>query len=219
MGVNRSGYYKWKVRQGKPNRYEADRTVLTELLEKEHARRPSLGYHRLAHNIFQETGWVFSDNLAHKCCKAAGIHSKARKYCYKKPGEESEKFENLVHGCWNATAPMQIVVSDMTVLKNKGKPFEWTILLDTFNNEILAHSISAIPGDNKPYYCCLEVLKRLAGKNKEQTPPVVFHSDQGAVYSSRAFGQAHDQYNTLLVPCHEGGLPQITPLLRRSTAG
>ena len=96
MGINRSGYYKWKARQGKLNRYEQDRIVLTELLHEEHGRHPSLGYHRLARNIFRNTGWVFSDNLAHKCCKAAGIRSEARKCRYKSPGEESIKFENLV---------------------------------------------------------------------------------------------------------------------------
>ena len=98
MGINRSGYYKWKARQGQLNRYEQDRIVLTELLHEEHKRHPSLGYHRLARNIFHNTGWVFSDNLAHKCCKEAGIRSKARKRRYKSPGEESIKFENLVKG-------------------------------------------------------------------------------------------------------------------------
>ena len=38
MGINRSGYYKWKARQGKLNRYEQDRIVLTELLHEEHRR-------------------------------------------------------------------------------------------------------------------------------------------------------------------------------------
>ena len=32
MGVSKSGYYKWKNRQGKPNRYEQDRQLLTKLL-------------------------------------------------------------------------------------------------------------------------------------------------------------------------------------------
>lgn len=100
MGINRSGYYKWKSRQGKLNRYEQDRILLTQLLHEEHELHPSLGYHRLARNIFHNTGWVFSDNLAHKCCKAAGIRSKARKCRYRPPGEESIKNENLVKGHW-----------------------------------------------------------------------------------------------------------------------
>ncbi len=104
---------------------------------------------------------------------------------------------------------MQIVTSDMTVLKNKGRSFEWTILLDPFNNEILAHSVSAIPGDNN--YRCLETLKSLAGKTTEQTP-VVFHTDQGAVYSSRAFCQAHNPYNILRSMSREG-TPADNPII------
>ena len=53
---------------------------MTELLSEAHEAHPSHGYHRLARDVFRQTGWIFSDNLAHKCCKAAGIHSRARKY-------------------------------------------------------------------------------------------------------------------------------------------
>jgi len=35
MDVNRSGYYKWRKRKGKPNRYEQDRILLTQLFVKE----------------------------------------------------------------------------------------------------------------------------------------------------------------------------------------
>lgn len=140
MGVSKSGYYKWKNRQGTLTQYEQDRLLLTNFLNEQHRKPPSHGYHMLADDVFQETGWVFSHNLAHKCSKEAGIRSKARKYRYKKKqGEEHSKFPNMVNGNWNAVRPIQIVVSDMTVLKNNGRNWEWTLLVDTFNNEILAH--------------------------------------------------------------------------------
>ena len=199
MGVSKSGYYKWKNRQGTLNRYEWDRQLLTKLLSEQHKKHPSYGYHMLADAVFQSTGWIFSHNLAHKCCKEAGIHSKARKYRYKKKEtEDAVKFTNEVNGNWNATRPVQIVVSDMTIFKNKGRNWEWTLLVDTFNNEILAHQATPVQGNTKPYYHCLEVLKKLAGKKKEeQTPQVVLHTDQGSVYSSQAFRQAHEHYNIL----------------------
>lgn len=212
MGLNRSGYYKWKSRQGTINRYEQDRILLTELLQKAHEKHPSHGYHRLANDVFQETGWVFSHRLAHQCCKSAGIRSKARKYRYRPPGEESIKFSNEVHGCWNATAPLQIVVSDMTAFRACGTEWEWTILLDTFNNEILAHSVTSTKGSNKPYYHCLDVLKQLMDKREEQTSQVVFHTDQGAVYSSQAFCQAHNDYN-ILRSMSRVGTPTDNPII------
>ena len=212
MGLNRSGYYKWRARQGQMNRYEKDRLLLTELLQKAHEKHPSHGYHRLANDVFQETGWVFSHHLAHQCCKAAGICSKARKYRYKPPGEESMKFPNEVQGHWNAAAPLQIVVSDMTEFRVNGIEWEWTILLDTFNNEILAHSVTSTKGSNKPYYHCLDVLKQLAGKREEQTPQVVFHTDQGSVYSSQAFCHAHNDYN-ILRSMSRAGTPTDNPII------
>ncbi|WP_252238034.1 hypothetical protein [Clostridium sp. VAP51] len=79
--------------------------------------------------IRTSTGWLFSDNLAHKCCKNAAIRSNARKtYNYRKPGHENVHFKNEVAGKWNAKEPLQIVVSDMTVLKHRGKNYEWTYI-------------------------------------------------------------------------------------------
>ena len=65
---------------------------------------------------------------------------------------------------------------------------------------------------NKPYYDCLAVLNRLAGKKEEQKPQVVFHTDQGAVYSSKAFCQAHIQYY-ILRSMSRGGTPTDNPII------
>ena len=212
MEINRSGYYKWINRKGKLNCYEQDRLVLTKLLQEEHQKHKVMGYHALAKNVRKDTGRVFSDNLAHKCCKAANILSKARPRKYRKPGEESLKYENLVQGQWGATKPLELVVSDMTGISHRGKQYEWTLFLDTYNNEIIAQSLSSQRGDNKPYYTCLEVLKRKVGKKKEKTAPVVLHTDQGAVYSSRAFGQAHKDYS-IIRSMSRAGTPTDNPIM------
>lgn len=212
MGINRSGYYKWKKRKGILNRYEQRRSVLVSLLRKAHSKHPSYGYRRLAKSISNLTDFKFSDNLVHKCCMLDGIHSKARKCTCKKYGHESLKFPNKVKGNWNAERPLQIVVSDMTMFKNKGRRWEWTILLDTFNNEILAHQATPIVGSSKPYYYCLDQLKQLIRKREEQTVPVVFHTDQGSVYSSRAFCQAHKDYN-IIRSMSRGGTPTDNPII------
>ena len=196
MDINRSGYYKWAARKGTKNRYEQDRDILTNLLEEAHEKHRSYGYHKLAKIVRNETGWLFSDNLAHKCCKYAGIRARVSHYNWKRPnlGQESKKFPNIVRGHWNANAPMRIIVSDMTMIKYKGKRYEWTYLLDTFNNEIISSHISGIPGDRRPYFQC---LNDLIERTKEQTHPVILHTDQGSVYSSAAFCNAHKDYNII----------------------
>ena len=133
-----------------------------------------------------------SDNLAHKCCKFAKIRSQAKHYKYRKPGDEHLEFNNIIKGNWNATKPLEIVCSDMTCLFSKGKRYEWTYILDTYNNEIIASSLSEKEGDAKPYFDCLEQLKQ---KIKEKAEPIILHTDQGSVYSSKAFFYAHQNYN------------------------
>lgn len=213
LDISRSGYYRWKANQNIKNRYEKDRDLLTELLQEAHRKHPSYGYHRLAISVAKETGWIFSHNLAHKCCKQAGIYSNARKYRkYKRPGDESTKFRNIVNGKWHVDEPLKLVTSDMTMFKNKGKWYEWTLLVDVYNNEILAHSLTNRQGYNKPYYDCLEVLTEIAGLKKEQTSPITFHTDQGAVYSSSAFYKAHEQYN-IIRSMSRGGTPTDNPVI------
>jgi len=56
------------------------------------------------------------------------------------------------------------------MFKNKGKWYEWTLLVDVFNNEILAHSVTDRPGYNKPYYDFLDEQKDLKELKKSITP-------------------------------------------------
>ena len=211
MDINRSGYYKWAARKGTKNRYEQDRDILTDLLEEAHEKHRSYGYHKLAKIVRNETGWLFSDNLAHKCCKYAGIRARVSHYNWKRPnlGQESKKFPNIVRGHWNVNAPMRIIVSDMTMIKYKGKRYEWTYLLDTFNNEIISSHISGIPGDRRPYFQC---LNDLIERTKEQTHPVILHTDQGSVYSSAAFFDAHKNCN-IIRSMSRAGTPTDNPVI------
>lgn len=211
MGVNRSGYYKWKARQGNKNVYEKNREDLTALLQEAHEKHRSYGYHRLAAIIRKETGWIFSDNLAHKCCKFAGIRAIVRHYNWSKPlmGQEHKLFPNLIRGKWNASKPLKIVVSDMTIIRHKGIKYEWTYILDTFNNEIISSHLSDIPGDRRPYFKCLSDLKE---RIKEQKEPVILHTDQGSIYSSKAFNDAHEKYN-IVRSMSRAGKPTDNPVI------
>lgn len=211
MHVNRSGYYKWKARQGSKNRYEINRNHLTQLLWEAHEKHRSYGYHRLATVIRNETGWLFSDNLAHKCCKHAGIKARVNHYNWKKTlmGKEHKIHPNIIRGKWNASKPMEIIASDMTMIRHNGVKYEWTYMLDTFNNEIISSHISDVPGDRRPYFNC---LSDLIEKTKEQKEPVILHTDQGSIYSSKAFNDAHKKYN-IIHSMSRAGKPTDNPVI------
>lgn len=59
--------------------------LLTEFILERHQKHKVWGYHSIATSIQNDTGWKVSDNLVHKCCKAAGVKSKAKRYKYQSP--------------------------------------------------------------------------------------------------------------------------------------
>ena len=90
---------------------------------------------------------------------------------------------------------MQCVVSDMTAFYVKGIYYELTIYMDLWNNEILSHSLSSKRGDRMTYISGLESLIEL----KKQYPEffTILHSDQGSVYTSKAFNELLPAYNII----------------------
>lgn len=183
-------------RYGKLNRYEQNRNDLLSHIHHFHSEHPSYGYRDIASKIREKMGWMVSDLYVHRGCKYARVRSQAKHYAWKKSGEEHIIYKNIVNGNWNAQRPLEILCSDMTMLKHRGITYEWTYILDTFNNAIIASSFSAIKGDNHTYHDCLTQLLKLI-KKEEQTEPIIFHSDQGAVYSSLCFTEAHKNYNII----------------------
>jgi transposase InsO family protein len=209
MSVNRSGYYRWLNRD--INNYERNRNDLAVQIKQEHARHPSYGYHALAKVIRDKTGWVFSDNLCHKVCKYEGIRSMCRHYRWKKQGEQHIVYGNKIKGNWNTTGPLQKIVSDMTVIRHRGRYYEWTFFLDAYNNAIIASGISSRWGDPKPYYNCRDQLLSLL-KKEGITEPVYFHTDQGTVYSSASFNQALLNSN-IIRSMSRSGTPTDNPII------
>ena len=89
--------------------------------------------------------------------------------------------------------PLQCVVSDMTAFYVKGIYYELTLYMDLWNNEILAHALSSRRGDRMTYLSGLDDLIGL----KKQYPQyeMILHSDQGAVYASKAFNELLPMYS------------------------
>lgn len=209
--MSRSGYYKWLNRLGTLNRHEQNRTDLIELIKTIHSEHPSYGYRDITSRILTQSGWKLSALTVHKACKGMGTKSQAKHYQWKKVGEEHLLYKNIIQGHWNAKAPLEIVVTDMTFLRHRGIAYEWTYILDTYSNSIIASSISAKRGDARPYYNCLNQLFSLI-KKEEYQEPIIFHSDQGSVYSSKGFQEAHKNYN-IIRSMSRSGTPTDNPII------
>ncbi len=117
-----------------------------------------------------------------------------RNYKYRKPGEESIKYPNFVKGNWNVVRSLELIVTDMTRIKYRGNLYDIVLCMDAFNIQILAYAYTKKHNSIKPYYDGLSViLNKTKGINYSTT----LHSDQGVVYSSMAFTNAHKDYNII----------------------
>lgn len=195
MNVSRSGYYKWLNRKGTINNYKKNRLALAEEIKRIHKHHSTYGYRSIAQNIRNNTGWIFSDNLCHKVCKCLNIRSKARK-TYIPRGLESVTYPNIVNGNFKTTRPFEIVVSDTTLIHCNGRNYDWTFYLDVFNNEIVGSDVSISKhgaGVENHFKACKDFLETKIKRGYKDLE-TIFHTDQGIIYSSKAFNKLWDNY-------------------------
>ena len=80
----------------------------------------------------------------------------------------------------------QVIVSDMTVFKVWYFYIEVTFYFDVFTKQILTFKIAEKRGDRRQYIDGLKDVVELLKGNKE---PTIIHTDQGSVYSSKAYNE------------------------------
>lgn len=189
----RSSFYNWRKKLNNPS--EKIRNLLSNitLFAEYHKQYPSHGYRWLNAKIRLDTGLVMSDPYAHKCCKIAEIKSQSKHYAYKKPGEPGHIYPNLLLSGLNIDGPLQCIVSDMTAFYVHGVYYELTLYMDLWNNELIAHALSAKRGDRMTYISGLNDVLELKAKYPELK--TVLHSDQGSVYTSKAFNELLPMYS------------------------
>ena len=192
MGITRSSFYAWKKKLSNPSERTKQFINHIALFKEYHLKYPSHVYRWLNAKIRLDTGIVMSDTHAHKCCKAAGIKSKAKRCRYRKPGDPFRIYPNLLLSGLQIDGPLQCIVSDMTAFYVKGIYYELTLYMDLWNNEIVSHSLSAKRGDRMTYISGLADLIEIKKQHPEYE--MILHSDQGSVYSSKAFNDLLPAY-------------------------
>ena len=193
IGIQRSSFYNWKHSVSDPPERTRNLVKNIVLFQTYHEKYPSHGYRWLNAKIKLDKGLVFSDPYAHKCCKIAGIKSVSKHYKYKKPGDPFKTYPNLLLSGLNIDGPMQCVVSDMTAFYVKGCYYELTLYMDLWNDELIAHSLSAKRGDRMTYINGLQDVIEFKKQFPDQE--LILHSDQGSVYASKSYNELLPMYN------------------------
>jgi transposase InsO family protein len=187
MEVSRSGYYKWLKRKDSLNLYEVKRIWLKDQILDTYVKHKVWGYKNRAQVIRNATGVYFSDLLCHLMCKELGIKSKARRKQLS-AGSEHEEYPNQLY-TFKTKRPFEKVCTDTTILTHKTGKYDWNIYIDLYDHAMISYDLTksrhaADPGNHhRAAKRFLEEKEKRGYTNLE----TIVHSDQGVIYTSRAF--------------------------------
>lgn len=183
MGVSRAGYYKWKNHKKTDRDY--NREEMINIVKQVYEEHPSHGHRWVNAYIKINYQKNYSDGYIYKAFNYLGIKAKSKHQVHRKPRKIKDKYPNLIFTTWETVdRPRQVIVSDMTVFKVWYYYIEVTLYFDVFTKQILTYKVAEKRGDRKQYIDGLKDVVELLKGSKE---PTIIHTDQGSVYSSKAY--------------------------------
>ena len=105
------------------------------------------------------------------------IGSKKRHY------DETRKCQNIVKRNFTAERPNQIWVSDVTYYRFDEMQYFICVIMDLYARRVIAYKV----GYSNNTHLAKETF-RMAYESRKPQPGLIFHTDQGGNYRSRAFG-------------------------------
>lgn len=222
-GVSRSGYYKWRKRDGAPA--DARRDEVLRLVRECHEAHPSHGYRWVRAYLSQHVeGFSASADYVRRCFGYLGISAQTRR----KPGAKSagrgakDPYPNLIFSTWETVdRPRQVIVSDMTMLKvGWQRTYELVLYFDVFTKQIVGCGLGDGRGGNGHYYHGLrQAVTSVEGAREDVVGKLeagcgeitVLHTDQGSVYTSVAYNEIIREAG-IVRSCSRAGKPTDNPV-------
>ncbi len=140
------------------------------------------GYRRVTAHL-RQSGCVINHKAVQRLMQALGLKSSVRpkKYrSYRGPGHA--QVPNLLQRQFQADAPHQKWVTDVTEFNVRGDKLYLSPVMDLYNGEIVAYEMR----DKPDFPLVSGMLKKALGKLKGQATPLL-HSDQGWQYQMPAY--------------------------------
>ena len=183
----RSTFY-YNIKAGKIDKYSADKQAIKEVFE-ENAQR--YGYRRVTLEL-QAKGIFINHKKVLRLMKILGIQGKRRKNeryrSYK--GEVGKVADNILNRDFNAERAFEKLATDVSQFKVKDTKVYLSPIMDLYNNEIMAYSVSLRPD-------LAQIREMLDGLNKKlpQGATPILHSDQGWQYQHAEYQRYLKEHN------------------------
>jgi transposase InsO family protein len=183
LGVSRSGYYAWLMRE--PSRHEReDMELLRLIIEIFEANKGRYGSPRIWWELVEEFNLRISRKRVEKLMRSHGIRAKRkRKWVNTTDSRHNlEPSKNLLNRDFRAALPGEKWVSDITYLATSNGWLYLTTVLDLWDRKIIGWNIAEDMGTGN----VCKALK-MAVNNRSPREGLIFHSDRGVQYCSELF--------------------------------
>jgi putative transposase len=175
----RSSFY-WHVQQRKViDKYAKAKSLLRRLYVKHEGR---YGYRRMTLAL-QKRGYGLNHKTVQRLLAEMGLQSFVRPKRYKSfKGEVGKVAPNILARAFGASRPNEKWVTDVTEFKIGARKLYLSPMMDLFNKEIVAFTLSERP----KYQLVGDMLKQAVRKLKSSESPLI-HSDQGWQYQMPSY--------------------------------
>lgn len=181
MKVAKGSYYNHVLRNKKENKqFEEKKRELTPVIEKIFNDSKQIYGASKIHAILKDRGYIVGQNTVADIMHENGwfcIGHGAKKLYYM----NLERKEDLLKQQFAVTRPNEVWVSDVTYFKYNNTVFYICVILNLFAQKVISHRISL---NNSTQ---LTKNTFMTAYNERQPQDLMFHSDQGCIYTSATF--------------------------------
>lgn len=174
LNISRTTFNRWKKELPK----EKENIELVELIKdvcKKHKYR--YGYRKISYLVNKQ--YPVNKNTVQRIMRKYDLNCKVRPKRRRSTGQPLTIVENILDADFSTNRPLEKLSTDITYLPFGKSMLYLSSVMDLFNGEIIAYTIS----DKQDLNCVLDTLSQLP----DLVDTCILHSDQGAVYTSQLF--------------------------------
>ncbi len=179
LDLKRSTYY-YNLSHSRVDCYADVRPLIHEAF----LRTPNgMGYRQIALILRNEQGLCISGKTVLRLMREEGLSCKIRRKRYNSyKGEQGKAALNILNRDFSSAEPMRKLVTDVTEFSQPWGKAYLSPVMDLFNNEIVAWSVSKRPN-------MAQVSEMIAKLELKLEGPALLHSDQGWQYQQESYQQ------------------------------
>ena len=192
LGLRECGYYQWLYRLKKNETKREAECMLAKKIREIFVKNKEIYGYRKMQRALEKEGIYLSEYRVRKIMKTTGLYPVVvKKYKPNHNGKQDGRFyNNIVNQKFTASKPNEVWTGDITYIKTDQGWVYLATVIDLYNKEVVGYSVSKNIDSELVKKALGNALVRIDTERSD----IIFHSDRGCQYSSKAYQSMLNQY-------------------------